>query len=478
MKNDKNGLINKWETFGGSLPQFSTLVEFGIAVASPMLLLKEGQRNVLLTMDFDNKIDCQFLQNATFYLSTKLAWLPVTALTSIGESTNATVQIILDPLQPSIECFTINPAEVSNACWPVLKITFDKFLNDNKCLSPVLKSMEIKVDVSAIKTLQLFNDFGLLNTKVAYQPFGPAPLPNNSFFIGSNEIFSKPLSAFGIELDWDSLPDDFAVYYQQYNDFLNPIPNKEPTSLWKKLWDKTKKVISHKPAPVLVVEKKPINNNCFTADIFILENKSWNAFKMVKQNTCTLQNDNTFKCIPYKAIIDNELISNTAAPLFTTNSEGENDKISTSSFYAYQPSADGKNTFASDPTLQNTELKFTENTAVGFVKIILTGPVFGFGLAIYPTVIYNAALDNAKIIIQKDKKIPIKLQPNPPFVPMLKNVKAHYSASANYTFNNDKNTYPIQVFLYSPFEHNSVYDLAKILTDIDSARLDDVEKLF
>ena len=469
IQKDRNGQIEKWDTFGGKLIPSSTLVEFGIAFSSPMLLLKEGQRNILLTMVFEKKIDGQFLQNAIFYLSTKLAWLPVIHVVSEGESTTATVQIILDPLQPSIECFTINPAEVGNACWPVLKIKFNSFLNDSECVAPVLKSLEIKLDVSAIKNLQLYNDFGLLNTKVACQPFGPSPLLNNSFLIGSNEIFSKPLSAFGFELAWDTLPDDFAVYYQQYNDFLSPIPNKKSISFWKKIWNKTKEIFRRIPVLLLVTEKKLINNDCFTANIFILENKTWNAFNMLKQNTCALQNDNTFKCVPYKIIDDNKLISTIGYPLFTKDSTVGNDKISISSFYAYQPPPDGKIAFACDPTLQNAELKFTENTTVGFIKIILTGPVFGFGSAIYPAIIYNTALDNAKIIIQKDKNIPVKLQPNVPFVPTLKNVTAHYSASANHTFNNDKNTYPIQVFLYSPFEQHSVYDSAKITNSIDYA---------
>ncbi|WP_134092658.1 hypothetical protein, partial [Flavobacterium circumlabens] len=78
---------------------------------------------------------------------------------------------------------------------------------------PKIQAITIALDITEVKTFQLYNDFGELNTKNPFPPFGPIPLFNSNFIIANNEIFSKPLTEFVVSIDWDKIPSDFRTYY-------------------------------------------------------------------------------------------------------------------------------------------------------------------------------------------------------------------------------------------------------------------------
>jgi len=230
LKQDEDGKTLSWGTFGDASPPASSLVKTGIAFASPLLLLREGRRTILLTMVFSEG-DVSELSTALFFLSTQSDWLPVKALVefpkqktgdlSMSQSV-AQITIDLDPSQAPIESFIKNPDGL-NASWPMFKIQFPGLADPAHPL--VLTDLTIKVTVSNVKALQLYNDNGDLSTKAPYQPFGPGSVQNSNFIIGSNEIFSKPLIGLYLTLTWDkSLPGDFCEYYQQYNYYLEKYP--------------------------------------------------------------------------------------------------------------------------------------------------------------------------------------------------------------------------------------------------------------
>lgn len=226
LKKDEDGKIQGWGTFGSTSPPATTLVETGIAFASPMLLLREGQRTILLTMVFKEG-DMSILSSGLFFLSTQTDWLPVKAVVEFpgqkdGLKLSAQLTIALDPTQPPIESFLKNPDGLT-ASWPMFKILFPGLTDPAQ--SPVLTNLTIKVTVSNIKGLQLYNDNGDLSIKTPYQLFGPGPVQSSNFIIGSNEIFSKPLIGLYLTLTWDkSLPGNFSDYYQQYNYYLERFP--------------------------------------------------------------------------------------------------------------------------------------------------------------------------------------------------------------------------------------------------------------
>jgi len=216
-----------WETFGTDDPVLNPSL-IGVAFASPMLLLREGDRNIKLTLEFDSPIDLNILQEASYFLSTQKEWLKLD-LTSKNFSIDSTKQnaivitIELKPNVAAIEPFLVNPDGLKSD-WPMMKVLFQNVPNPQE--PPKVTAITISLKVTGVKTFQLYNDFGELSAKNPFPPFGPIPLVNANFIIGNNEILSKPLDSFIVEIDWDKRPDNFEIYYKEYNDYLHP-PKKE-----------------------------------------------------------------------------------------------------------------------------------------------------------------------------------------------------------------------------------------------------------
>ena len=64
----------------------------------------------------------------------------------------------------------------------------------------------IEVQVTGIQDLQLENDFGTLNPKKSFTPFGPTPEKNANFTVGNDEAFSKRLKEFSLDVAWKNIP--------------------------------------------------------------------------------------------------------------------------------------------------------------------------------------------------------------------------------------------------------------------------------
>ncbi|WCT10022.1 hypothetical protein [Mucilaginibacter jinjuensis] len=487
IQQDTSGKTLAWETFGSSVTATSTPAKIGIAFASPLFLLREGSRKIIVMLNFTTAIDPQMLIMATYYLSTAEAWLTVTPSFQANKIADTVTQFIveidLNAAQPPIEPFVINPDGLQSV-WPMLKIEFSSFTNTQT--APVLKSINVEVNVLNVSTFQLYNDYGAVSTKTPYPLWGPVPAVNAGFIIGNNEIFSKPVNELGIELNWNNLPDDFANYYNQYNNYLNPpkpvVPEQEEKSFIGKVLD----YIKDKPDTVPVVvdpnapNPEPIFNNCsFGVDFKMLQPKGWTNLKVSTQMVCTAQNCTT-ECI-YKQQIQNPLPGDPPLPstLFSTSCNAVKPggttevthTLSNSSFFSF----DNNGTLPCNPNLQLTPLKFEETSDSGFMKMTLATPAYGFGSEVYPKVVASIATANALTVYEiandkdtedQDKKKAEIIQPaNPPFAPIVNNLVAHYSASQEYVFDHATGTYPIQCFLYAPFQNQVVYDSTQANTN-------------
>ncbi|HET6992358.1 MAG TPA: baseplate J/gp47 family protein [Bacteroidia bacterium] len=461
LQTDANGNNLKWETFGGSLTtQPSTL---GFAFASPMLLLREGTREILVTLNFSSPIDLHMLAGASYSLSTAKAWLNVPFAILPVDNPSATSSVIiqfnLDSTEPAIEAFTVNPDGL-NALWPMLKIQFNTFLN--LVQPPVINSLSIEVNVSGVKTFQLYNDNGLLSTKTPFQLFGPIPDVNTNFIIGNNEIFSKPLNLLMIELDWDNLPSDFSVYYQAYNTYIN-----SPSFIWSSpagpgsssaVANSTSTVSTSGTTSVsggakdvtsatgsLTTEKKSTNLfSRFGKAVKTFFRKIGGMFKSesTEKTTKTVASTGTVKQGPntpapsLSTLITfsnscftvnffllqnqswNSFNMNQATQLTTSSATGNSGTVTTqtspSSQLLFTTNIDTGNLidsslfgyFASqtpvdtniDPTIQNETLTYTSSSSSGFMKMTLNGPSYGFGASIYPGVVSYTSLQNALTI--------------------------------------------------------------------------------
>jgi len=478
IQKDKSGKIQSWETFGGSASPSASLVTPGFALASPMLFLREGIREISLTMVFENEIDPRLLDTAVYYLSTASAWVKVTGkvdppLKEIVPQKEVTVLISLDASIAPIVSFSKNPDGLDSP-WPMLKIEFNTVLA--LPTPPYLTSATIAVTVSGMKTFDLYSDSGALSTKTPYPLFGPMPLVNNSFIIGSNEIFSKPFKRLTLELNWDNLPENFAAYYSQYDKYTKEYSMPKET-----IWTKIKQVFTGKHN-----ESDPLfDNTSFTVDFGLLQDGTWKKFDMFKYYDPA----NPMKCDPRPTTSDIVQPTDKDIQLFTMCYHKGKDKdleilgLSDLSIFIYPKMFLADDSFDSgelkpivpiseanpsdaDPDIQNEPLKFTDVSKWGFLRITLSGPEYGFGSTLYPKVISDIALKNG-MIIAKQPCIPKFILPaNVPFTPLLNNFTATYKASHKYCFDTaSKGTYPIQCFLYAPFKNYKVYDNSKKSTN-------------
>ncbi|WP_289659393.1 hypothetical protein [Flavobacterium panacagri] len=452
---DQENKAISWETFGsGDATLNPSLI--GIAFASPMLLLREGERTITLTLEFDYQIDLKILQEARYFLSTQKEWLKLdlrpSNFTSDTEKQNTvfTIQINLDPTAAAIEPFLVNPDGVKSD-WPMMKILFENVPNPQK--PPKIASITIALKVTGVKTFQLYNDFGELSAKNPYTPFGPIPLVNANFIIGNNEILSKPLDSFIVEIDWDKRPADFEIYYQQYNDYLNP-PKKEATPSLFNAYN------LFQPKEQNIAFPSEFTNTSFTVDFNIMQNKSWQGLKMTKIKSSDI--DKIF--IPVNEIPQPVYLF--ASLVGTPN----NNMLSTSSsYYIYSKPVSNSNLVQNDvkpwqpdPNIQKESLKFTEESSSGFIKMTLSSPEYGFGSELYANVVASIALQNGnKLAMAKDKEVTDFIAaPNIPFTPKIKTFSAIYKASVTYKLDGTAGDYPLQYFIYAPFLNYSAFDSA------------------
>jgi hypothetical protein len=437
IQKDTNGVVQSWPTFGGLTDLPGAQVTPAIAFASPMLLLREGTRNIQITIIYTGTADLPMMNSANYYLSTQTDWASVKATVSAGTVPNSIIIAIeLDSTQPPIEAFTKNPDGFQSA-WPMLKIEFGALANPST--PPVINSMTILVSVSNVKTLQLYNDSGALSIKAPYPLFGPTPLLNNSFLIGSDEIFSKPLNDIHLEFDWNNIiPSlNFKDYYAQYNDYLN----SDQSSFTKVKQGITGLIKKQDEAHFLT--ENPFNNCSFRVDFQLLQNHNWENFGLKASSECI--------CLIDDGVIITKAGTSTSQSLFATDSKGD---LMTQSLFDYKNAGDK---FTYDPTIQGTPLKFTDSSSSGFIKMELCSPAYGFGMELYPNIIYQIAMDNA-ISLQKWFDKSFKQTAVLPFVPKLTELIANYNASQTYTFNPSVDNYPLECYSYGAFEKYKTYD--------------------
>ncbi|OOV16633.1 hypothetical protein [Flavobacterium sp. LM4] len=455
IQKDADGKIISWPTFGES-DSNSPSLPIGIAFASPMLLLREGKRKITLTLEFDSAMYLSFLQKASYFLSTQKEWLKLElgpSVFNINTSLNiVTIEIDLAATEAAIEPFLVNPDGLKTE-WPMFKVLFESVSNPGT--PPKVLSITIEVKVFDVKTFQLYNDFGELNTKNPFPPFGPIPLENANFIIGNNEIFSKPVDDFIIEINWDKRPSDFRTYYKQYNDYLNPgSTDDEKPGVGERFMNF---LGARKETVTVDDDDETFSNGSFIVDFNVLEEKSWQELKIYKVDSA-----NGIDVLAPKVDNDNPIF------LFDTN-EGDPTLpfvTNSSSYYMYSKTTTSASqvvmdhTFLVDPNIQNEPLKFTESSSSGFIKMILSGPEYGFGSEIYPNVVTSIALDNANSLARARGKKDAVFIPsaNLPFAPKIKSFSASYSATVTYKFDSTAAEYPLQYFVYTPFSNYQIFD--------------------
>ncbi len=219
----------QWPAFGhADLPE----AQVGFALASPVLRMAEGQRTIrvelqLLGVDPQRHTD-QALTNAfAAHLSGPKGWIEAESLSAKLAADRLTLTATVSATQPAIVDYDARiHGHALAAQSPVVQLLIKQAgsLRYYDLAGLTLKTIRIQVDVESLTGLNVENDFGKLNAKKVFQPFGPQPVVGSRFMIGCDEALSKRLRELTIKLTWQGAPPNLSTWYENY-DHRNQMAN-------------------------------------------------------------------------------------------------------------------------------------------------------------------------------------------------------------------------------------------------------------
>ena len=254
----------RWRPFGSlepaQQPQAAVADALGLALASPLLALAEGQRVVELTLGLDGDarhFDAPALRRllappeGAGNLATQLPWRvqlsgpegwlePATvqlgwanpALTGYpavdGEDASGLralqLRLTLSDQQPGVV-----PARAAlhglDAESPVLRLALRPFWNAEagchdsawQALARLrLRRLHLVVGVNGLASLALRSDQGVIDPRQPFEPFGSQPASGARMSIGHPELVAKPLASIAFRFSWMGAPAALDAHYANY----------------------------------------------------------------------------------------------------------------------------------------------------------------------------------------------------------------------------------------------------------------------
>ena len=216
-----------WNAFGNEEWPAATL---GFALASGVLLMKEGDREITVSLTLTTSGDAdlptteQYRQQLNVFLSGEKEWMAVT-VTEVSTSNIAklefkvkvdTSQKAVVPYDPKIhgERFSTN-SPIMRVLLNTCKI--DGYLVYKALTRAVITAATITVLVKDAKDIAVENDQGKLDPSKPFYPFGSIPKRGSGFYIGSSEIFQKQWDYVTLNINWKDKPANLQQYYSAYN---------------------------------------------------------------------------------------------------------------------------------------------------------------------------------------------------------------------------------------------------------------------
>lgn len=405
-----NGGLPSYPLFG--VPQHSkseSLFEnarLGLAVASSVLLLRHGRRDVSLTFklaangqegeptSFADKLsqvlattraDAFFKAFRHMFkvsLTGETGWFEVEEYLPLGqivdpdgcEDNSFKIQLRLSdgvgavaPYSPEIH------GENFDTDLPVIKFTVnpDGYLYPYSLLCElVVKEILVEVDVRGCTDVLIYNQAGPLSANVQFNPFGIAPSLGDYFIIGNYEAATKKLVAFEVDVEWGGLPREpngFTEYYRGY-----PMPIDNPT---------------------------------FRASLSVLRDRKWVPAEESKQPQ---------------------------AELFESANEIGTGKVGKKSRFSFQGLC---NSLRPLENVTEEHYAYDALSKDGFFRLSLANPPCAFGHKDYPLTLSKVMIENARL--KKfgftkflSRSLPPKPLPNPPYTPLINSISVNYRAAS------------------------------------------------
>lgn len=214
-----------WYGFGHrNLPPAET----GFAFGSPVLLMKEGTRKVIISLSL-NTADEAILSEAALkglfeaYITGEKSWAgPYTVAATWNKSDTLQLEFTIPSQEKSIIGYSpaIHGYRYSTS-FPVVQIllkpnTGKQAVGYNELKELDLLKAEISVEVSGAIANGIENDLGKLDPKKAFSPFGQQPAKGAKFHVDFPEALSKNLTELSLSLSWKNPPANFSTHYQAY----------------------------------------------------------------------------------------------------------------------------------------------------------------------------------------------------------------------------------------------------------------------
>lgn len=238
-----------WRPFGEADRQTGNEVSLlnatmGFAIAAPILGLAEGQRcirfDITLSQSSSEGPSSTFLQDMaarvdeswfTIHFTAEKEWMKpdaddVTVSADFDDSgphdvVKVIVHVTLDEeADPIVDYDSEVHLGTFGVKRPMVKFEINQEFTNNPYADlrwTLIDKIDISVDVRDVRSLVVQNDVTVLNADKTFQPFGSEARSGANFYIGSQEIFSKKLDSFRVNIDWANLPDNFCDHYQEYS---------------------------------------------------------------------------------------------------------------------------------------------------------------------------------------------------------------------------------------------------------------------
>lgn len=234
----------------------------GFAIASSVLLLKQGQRDVVVTFrlapaEADSGLDV-FVRRLAGILGTTEAdaffkafrhmfqvsltgetgwfdageYLPLCHLVD-GENCEENcfrIQLRLSdgagavvPYSPALH------GEAFDTDLPMIRFTLNPgaYLYPYSLLSEtVVREIVIEAGVTGCTDVLVYNHLGQLSADAQFTPFGPLPAKGDYFVVGCYEAVRKKLTAFEVEIEWAGLPPEMRSFEDYYRAYSMAFTNK------------------------------------------------------------------------------------------------------------------------------------------------------------------------------------------------------------------------------------------------------------
>lgn len=378
------------------------VAQMGFAVTSPILVMNEGERKLVLDFYFELKSLgslVSFIEELTqreqlspdtaFYkilnnifkvrISGDRGWFETDRYEILPPESwtngNIKIQLLFDVSDPAIVPYDPDlHGEDYSAKWPVLEFTLSSnyamygysYLKDL-----IVQRCEIDVEVQNIKSLEVHNDLGQLDASKPFYPFGSTPDIGSYLLVGHDELCLKKLEDVSLDFRWHNLPRDrrgLGEYYDAY--------------------------------------EEEVNNSSFKVKLSALSEFQFNPSKQEIRQELSL----------FQSIEDGERLSE-----YQSFKEIELDKLELKPTYELDNVSD-----------------FDNKSRAGFIRMEISAPSMGFGHADYQNLFSETVVANSASpgLLGKEKEK--KNLPREPLALQLRSVSMNYKASAKLFMNPDE----------------------------------------